>query len=254
VLEVGKTWEDYQLTHNPKIKEALVNFYFPLVRQIATKILKSLRRPIDLEDLMSDGSVGLLKAIDKFNLERGVKFETYATPVIRGAILNGIRNLDWVPERIRNRGRKLEEAERQFAYKHGRLGTPAEIAAEIKVDVNEMYELIADLGCSYILSLDQPVNISDDSEISIMDTVEDAEGTHPDLEFMFKEERELIREKINTLPERERAIIELHYFEGMSFERVTHILGISKQRVSQLHSKAIRNLKEHLNTSYGDSR
>lgn len=230
--------------HKPD-RDALVEKYLWLVRQIAAKLMKNIKQ-VDFNDLVGDGVFGLLKAIEQFDTERGVKFETYATPVIRGTILNGLRSMDWVPERKRSKTRELQRAMDQFQVTHGREGSEEELAKELQISAKEVYELVADLGTTYLLSLDQPASSSTEDERSVIDTIEDKKTREPAKEYQFEEERKLLKKAIDALPERESKLIALHYFEGESFEAIAEELKISKQRVSQIHAKAIKKIREAL--------
>ena len=226
-------------------RDTLIEQHFTLVRQIAAKIVKNLKQ-VDFDDLVGDGVIGLMKAAEQFDPERGVKFETYATPVIRGAILNGLRAMDWMPERKRTKTRELKKTMDEFHVAHGREGTKEEIASELQISAQEVYELIADLGTQYLLSLDQPASLDPNEERSLMDTLEDKNMKEPVREFEFEEERDLLKKAIENLPERENTLITLYYFEGKNFEEIAAEMSISKQRVSQLHVRIIKKLREAL--------
>jgi RNA polymerase sigma factor for flagellar operon FliA len=230
----------------------LVQKYFGLVRRIASRLMKNLKQ-VDFDDLVGDGVFGLMKAIEQFDPSRGVKFETYATPVIRGAILNGLRAMDWVPERKRTKTRELQKVMEQFQVVHGREGTEEELAQELQVTAKEVYELIADLGTQYLLSLDQPATAGVDEERSMVETLEDKSTLEPSQEVAFKEERALLKKAIEDLPERENLLIKLYYFEGKSFEEIASEMNVSKQRISQLHAKAVKKLREVLHAGSEDA-
>jgi RNA polymerase sigma factor for flagellar operon FliA len=235
-----------------KNRDALIEKYFGLVRRIASRLMKNLKQ-VDFDDLVGDGVFGLMKAIEQFDPSRGVKFETYATPVIRGAILNGLRAMDWVPERKRTKTRELQKVMEQFQVVHGREGTEEELAQELQVTAKEVYELIADLGTQYLLSLDQPATAGVDEERSMVETLEDKSTLEPSQEVAFKEERALLKKAIEDLPERENLLIKLYYFEGKSFEEIASEMNVSKQRISQLHAKAVKKLREVLHAGSEDA-
>lgn len=245
-VNLPELWGKFKVEADLSAKEALIENYLPLVRQIAVSIIKKLRPGVDLDDLISDGTFGLMRAVEQFDPGRGVKFETYATPVVRGAIYNGLRALDWMPERTRGKARALQRAMERFTVLYGRPGTEQELAEELKMSTTEVYELITDLGCVYLLSLDQPLPSSDDEDISILDILEDKEGMNPSVEFEFIEQREILQKAVHELSERERTLIQMHYFDGVSFDKIAAVMGVSKQRVSQIHSRAVRVLREKL--------
>jgi len=236
-------WEDLKVNGNEQVKDALVQLYLPFVKQIASGIKRKLGNTVEYDDLVGDGSFGLLRAISTFDPGRGVKFETYATPVVRGAIYNGLRSMDWVPERTREKSRAVQKAMDHLTITHGRQATEEELAAELKISTQEVYELINELGCLYLLSLNQPLPDLDEDELTIMDTVEDKKSPSPAVEVEFAEMQRLILDSLDQLDEREQILIREHYYEGKTFEKVAEDLGISKQRISQIHIRALKKLK-----------
>lgn len=239
-------WTRYKECGDPQLQARLVEHYQPLVRHLAVRILRKLRPGTDLDDLVADGLFGLLRAIEGFDLSRGYKFETYATPVVRGAIFNGLRRMDWLPERTRGKARALQKAIDKITLLTGRQPTETDLAEELKMSAGEVYELISSLGCVYLLSLDQPLTAGEDTDATIMDMVEDQHFFDPSQEIEFGEQRDRLRLAIDVLNDREQLLVKMHYFEGVTFEKISRILGVSKQRVSQMHSRAIRRLRENL--------
>lgn len=252
-IDIAEIWLQYKQSALPEAKEKLVEYYLPFVRNIALGILRKLASGVELDDLVSDGIFGLLKAIEQFDPQRGVKFETYATTVVRGAIYNGLRSLDWVPERTREKTRALQKAMNHFTMIHGREGTESELAEELKISTAEVYDLITDLGCMYMLSLEQPFIHAHDDEGTILEVIQDENTLDPLIHLEFGEQREILRSVIESLPPRERELVTLYYFEGVSFEKIAGAFGISKQRVSQIHGRIIRNLREALAGWSGES-
>lgn len=243
--DVADIWREYKETEDPYLKEELVLHYQGLVFKLAHKIVRKLRQGTEVEDLISDGMVGLVKAIDAFDPSRGFKFSTYATPVVRGSILNGLRRLEWVPERTKTKVRHLQKAVDKLQAVTGRRPTEEDIAQELDMSAKEVYEIIADLSSMYLLSLDTPLG-TEDSDASMGDLVEDTAFVSPVQEYEFEEERDALRVALEKLPERDREIVEAHYFAGETFESISQRLGVSKQRISQLHLRAVRNMRKHL--------
>ena len=246
MAETSDLWIEFKEHGSEEAKNQLIEVYLPLVRRIATMIIKKLRSDVELDDLISDGIFGLMRAVDNFDLSRGYKFETYATPVVRGSIYNGLRSLDWVPERTRGKARALQRGREQYYKMTGRFPTEEELAEELKMSADEVYDLIADLGCLYILSLDQPIQTGDSDDTTMMALVENEVTDDPLLEVEFEEEREYLMEAIENLNERERYIVSKHYFAGFTFESISRDLGVSKQRISQMHARAVRRLRDAL--------
>lgn len=243
--EIAEVWREYKATGDPYLQEELVLHYQGLVYKLAHQIVRKLKQGTEVEDLVSDGMVGLVKAIDAFELERGFKFSTYATPVIRGSILNGLRRLDWVPERKKTQVRHYQAAVEKLSKIKGRPPTEEDIAEELSLSTKQVYELVAELSNMYLLSLDTPLG-TEDSDASMGDMVEDTGFTRPEQEYEFEEERDALRQAIARLDERDRDIIESHYFKGETFESIARRLDVSKQRVSQLHMKAVKHMRRAL--------
>lgn len=243
--EIAEVWREYKKTADPLLQEELVVHYQGLVYSMAHKIVRKLRQGTEVEELISDGMVGLVKAIDTFEPERGFKFSTYATPVIRGSIYNGLRRLDWMPERTRLKARNLQKAMEKLSQLNGRRPTEEDLAEELDLSAKEVYDLIANLSSMYLLSLDQPIG-DEDGDASMGDLVEDSAFISPSMEFEYREERQALKESLANLPERERVLLELHYFEGVTFEAIARSMGVSKQRISQIHLRAVRRLRENL--------
>ncbi len=248
--DLASIWKKYKDTADPESKAFLTEYYLPFVKNIASNIIKKVKfGVVEYGDLVNEGIIGLIKAIEQFDIDRGIKFETYAMSIVRGAIYNSIRALDWVPERTREKTRALQKAMDNFSVMHGREGSEAEIAKEMNMTTADVYNLISDLGCIYLLSLEQPVS-SDEDEGMILDYVEDNGCSNPSEELEFKEQRQEIFNAIEALPERDSKIIKLRYFSGYSFDRIAQEIGISKQRVSQIHSRIIRQLRKSLSSSF----
>lgn len=243
--DIAEVWREYKATGDPMLQEELVVHYQGLVYKLAHKIVRKLRQGTEVEELISDGMLGLVKAIDAFEPERGFKFSTYATPVIRGSIYNGLRRLDWLPERTRAKARNLQKAMDKLSQLNGRRPTEDDLAEELAMSAKEVYDLISNLSSMYLLSLDQPIG-EEDGDASMGDMVEDSGFASPEAEFEYQEERSALRRGIEKLPERERVLLESHYFEGHTFESIARDWGISKQRVSQLHLRAVRRLRDNL--------
>ncbi|MEW6277558.1 MAG: FliA/WhiG family RNA polymerase sigma factor [Candidatus Eremiobacterota bacterium] len=243
--DLAAVWRQFKATGDPNLCAALVEHYQNLVRNLALGILRKLRAGTELDDLIADGNFGLVRAIDGFDPERGFKFETYATPVIRGAIYNGLRRMDWLPERTRAKARQFQRAHDTITQRTGREPSEAELAEELKISAEEVYDLIANMGCIYLLSLDQPLS-SEDSDTTMMDLVEASPYEDPATEVEFMEQREIMRNAIDKLDDRHQFLIKKHYFEGITFESIARELGVSKQRVSQMHSAAVKKLRIYL--------
>lgn len=237
-------WERYKDSKGKKEKDTLLEYYLPLVKQISQGIIKKLWSGIEIDDLVSDGTLGLMRAIEQFDPQRGIKFETYATPVIRGAIYNGLRDLDWMPERTRAKVRALQNTMEKFMMEHGRPGTEEELAKEMKTTSKEISDLVLDLFCMYVPSLDQPLAETDEESFSFLDVLEDKTGKDPVSEYEAQEDKRIVKGALEKLDNEERNLIRLHYYQGVSFEGVADQMGISLQKVSQIHRRVVLKLTD----------
>lgn len=237
-------WRSYKTSKDPLVQNRLAENYLPLVRSIAIGLSRKMGQNADVDDMTADGSLGLLRAIETFDIDRGFKFQTYATTVVRGAILNGMRRMDWVPERVRAKNRQLHQAIDRHQAEKGEVPSHEELAEELKLSTEEVYDLIANMGTSYLLSLEQPLG-SEDGDASLGDMVDDDDDV-PDIEFEYAEERDALRAAIGQLDEREQLIVTAHYFEGVTFDAISKVLGVSKQRISQMHTRAMQRLRQAL--------
>lgn len=243
--EIAEVWREYKASGDPFLQEQLVLHYQGLVYKLAHKIVRKLKQGTEVEELVSDGMLGLVKAIEAFDPGRGFKFSTYATPVVRGSIYNGLRRLDWLPERTRAKARNFQKAVDKLSAIQGRRPTEEDIATELEISAKEVYELIANLSSMYLLSLDQPIG-EDDGASSMGDLVEDSRFASPEEELEYSEERSSLKKALASLDDRERTLLEMHYFEGFTFEAISRQWEVSKQRISQLHLRAVRHLREKM--------
>lgn len=250
--DIAEVWREYKETGDPELQEELVIHYQPMVKKIALGVIKKLRPGTELDELIGDGLYGLVRAIEGFDPERGFKFSTYATTVIRGAIYNGLRRMDWLPERTRTKARALQRAIDKLSQLNGRQPTEEDLAEELQISSDEVYDLIANLSAMYLLSLDQPLG-TEEGDASIGDLVEDQASESPEVALEFAEERNSMRDAITQLPEREKLLMEMHYFEGVTFEAISRMMGVSKQRISQMHARALKRLRETLKDDHVSS-
>ena len=235
-------WEKYKCGGDQKARDALINEYAYLVKITAGRVVTSLPPNVDRDDLVSAGVIGLIKAIDQFDTERQVKFETYAIALIRGAILEMLREEDWVPRSIRERVKALERA---YMYL-GRPATDEEVAKELEMPIDDFHTLLADTGRASLLSLDDVVLSSEGNErIHLADVVYD-ESAYTVAEVELNEMKNTLSVAIERLPEREKLVIGLYYYEGLTFKEIGHILQVSESRVYQLHTQAVLRLRGYL--------
>lgn len=245
-IDADHLWEAHQAEPTEASKEALLVVYLPVVRQVASRMKMSLPQSVNLEDLVGAGLMGLINSVENFNPELGFKFETYAIPRIRGAILDGLRDFDWVPRSIRSKEKLLESTIVALETELGRMPADEEIAERLDLSMSEYHKLVDDVGATSMLSFDRPLTSDDESGGSLYDLVASTDGDSP-LDLMERKEiRRLIIELINRLPEQEKLVIALYYYEELTLKEIGKVLDISESRVSQIHTKIIMSMKNHI--------
>jgi RNA polymerase sigma factor for flagellar operon FliA len=246
--ELGEIWRRYKASGDPAMRERLILTYAPLVKYVAGKLGTGLPAHVEEGDLISYGLLGLIGAIERYELDRDVKFETYAIARIKGSIIDELRSLDWVPRSVRSRAREIERAMVELENRHKRAPTDDEIAAEIGITAQEFQENLTQISRSTVAALDELWTISSASgdTVSLIDTIEDPNADDPSKAMTQTELREALADAIGRLPEREKLVITLYYYEELTLREIGEVLGVTESRVSQLHTKAILRLKVRL--------
>jgi RNA polymerase sigma factor for flagellar operon FliA len=240
-------WLEFSRTRDKGIRDRLILTYAPLVKYVAGRLGSGLPAHVDEGDLVSYGLLGLIGAIERYDPTRDIKFETYAIARIKGAIIDELRALDWVPRSVRSRAREIERAITELEAKTGIAPTDEQIAAKIGISVDELEESLTDISRSSIAALDELWSLSGDGDqISLMDTIEDETGPRPEAALDQTEMREALADSIARLPEREKLVVTLYYYEELTLREIGEVLGVTESRVSQLHTKAILRLKARL--------
>lgn len=242
--QVARLWEDFKASEDADIRERLILHYSPLVKYVAGRVGAGLPRSVDQNDLASYGLFGLIDAIDKFEPERGWKFETYAINRIKGAILDELRALDWVPRSVRSRARRIEQAMTDLEHKLQRAPTEDELAFNLEMEVDELNDALAEIGRSGIAALDEFVG--GESQTSMGEMIADPAGISPETAFQAEETRVGLVDAINRLPERDRLVVTLYYYEGMTLSEIGDVLGVTESRVCQIHAKTMMSLRNRL--------
>lgn len=239
-------WRRYKQHGDAAARDALITRYAYLVKITAGRVVTSLPPNVERDDLISAGVVGLIKAVDQYDASRKVKFETYAIALIRGAILEMLREEDWVPRSVRERVKSLEKAYLRLEMALGRPATEEEVAKELGITIDELHTLLVDTGRATLLSLDDVIIGADGNErIHLSDVIND-QCAGPLLEIESKEMRRMLAEAIERLPEREALVISLYYYEGLTFKEIGKVLSVSESRVYQLHTQAVLRLRGYL--------
>jgi RNA polymerase sigma factor for flagellar operon FliA len=230
---LAKQWEEFRATGDMAVRNQLVTQYAPLVKYVAGRMRTRLPDNIDADDLISDGVIGLIDAIGRFEPERGLSFQTFAVPRIRGAIIDALRMLDILPRSVRAKQRQLQTAQVEFEHREGRTPDDEELAAEVGMSVRELHELNRKVSMGKQTTLEE-VDVPDDLATAASSVVEAGETN------------EALLEVIRELPERDQIIIALYYFEGLTLAEIGRVLGVSEARISQVHSRATSRLRTKL--------
>lgn len=229
---IDHSWQRWWTHRDVRARERLIVHYSPLVKFVAGRLGAGLPHSVDVGDLVGSGVFGLMDAIDRFEPERGIKFETFAAPRIRGAILDGLRSLDWVPRSVRARSRAVQDAMARLEVRLQRSPSDDELADELSVTPDELQRWLANIAVATVGPLDHVlISGSDPSPQAVLEDVE---------------LRSTMRNEVRRLPERERTVVALYYDEGLTLSEIGEILGVTESRVSQLHTKAVLQLRSRL--------
>ncbi|WP_442600921.1 FliA/WhiG family RNA polymerase sigma factor [Paenibacillus sp. KN14-4R] len=240
-IEIWKRWKENQIL---EAKQELIETYLPLVDYVASRLSIGLPKNVALEDLQSFGAMGLIDAVDKFDYERGLQFETYASWRIRGAIIDGLRQGDWVPRSVREKAKRLEDAYQKLEQQYLRSVTDEEMSSYLGVTEQEFQHMLQDLAVTTVCSIDDPIR-EEDSETRIS-LIVDEKAKNPEYkvnEFYLKE---TLARAIDRLTEKERIVVSLFYYEELSLSEIAEVMSLSPSRISQLHSKAILRMRGSL--------
>jgi RNA polymerase sigma factor for flagellar operon FliA len=247
-IELNDLWRRYRQSGDERARERLVVAYSPLVKYVAGRMASGLPAHVEEADLISYGLIGLISAIERFDLEREIKFETYAIPRIRGAIIDELRALDWVPRSVRARAREIERANVKLENKLQRPPTDEEMSEELGIELEDFQEALIQISNSTIAALDELWTVSDTSgdQISLLDTLQDSGAPDPAKVADAADLKDRVADAIARLPEREKLVIALYYYENLTLREIGEVLGVTESRVSQLHTKAVLRLRSHL--------
>ncbi|HKL86964.1 MAG TPA: RNA polymerase sigma factor WhiG [Treponemataceae bacterium] len=240
-------WVDYKKSRDPAIREFLIKQYAPLVKYVAGKVAVGMPSNVEFDDLVGFGVFGLLDAIEKYDPDKNVKFKTYAVTRIRGSIFDELRSLDWVPRSVRQKTKEIEEAIVRLESKLGRTVSDNEIAGSLGISETEFHQTLYKISGTSIISLNDVWYSGDDSDsISIGDTIESPISMNPDVIVEKEEIKRVIVEAINELPEKEKMVLVLYYYEDLTLKEIGQVLNVTESRISQLHTKANLRLRAKL--------
>jgi RNA polymerase sigma factor for flagellar operon FliA len=240
-MSTDELWATYKATGDRQLRDQLILDYTPLVRYVANRVSAGLPQSIEQNDLVSYGMFGLIDAIAKFDVSRTNRFETYAIPRIRGAIIDELRSMDWVPRSVRSKARSVDEAYGSLEASLGRLPTDAEMAAHLDVSEGELQKIFGQISYVGIAALDESVSGQDREAATLGDTIADRENVPLTAEEVMGVRDRLV-DTIEQLTQRERVVLTLYYFEKLTLAQVGAVLGVTESRVCQIHTKAISRL------------
>jgi RNA polymerase sigma factor FliA len=245
--ELGMRWDVFKRTADGEAREKLILHYAPLVKYVASRVATGLPSSVDQHDLVSYGMFGLIDALEKFEPGRGNKFETYAIPRIKGAIIDELRAMDWVPRSVRFKARELEKAQADLEAMLKRQPSEDELADRLGMSRRELHEMVSQISFVSVLALDEVVGSGSDrgESVALIDTLAD-KGLDPTWGLESQETRGMLAAAINSLSEREKIVVTLYYFEGLTLSEIGEILGVTESRVCQIHTKAVGGLRGQL--------
>ena len=239
-----EAWNSYKSNGDPGARDRLILNYSPLVKYVAGRVAVGLPANIEQADLISYGIFGLIDAIDKYDRSRGIKFETYAISRIRGAIIDELRAIDWVPRSVRFKAREVEKA---YSALENRLKHPpsdAEIAEEMGISIEDLNHIYTQMSTVSLVALDELMSGDGmGDKLALVDTIEDTRTAGPMEVFESEEMKGILQDAINRLPEREKIVVTLYYFEGLTLAQIGEVLGVTESRICQMHTKAVLGLK-----------
>lgn len=244
----AQLWRDYKATGDQKLRERLILHYSPLVKYVAGRVGVGLPSHIEPADLVSYGIFGLIDAIEKFDLERVIKFETYALSRIRGAIIDELRSNDWIPRSVRSKARQVEKAYAALEASLRRTPTEAEVAAELGIGLEDLHVIFSQVSFVNVVALDDLLAAGSEpgDSVRLVDTLEDTKAQDPAEAFADEESKHLLAKAITLLPERERIVVTLYYYEGLTLAEIGQVLGVTESRICQMHTKAVLQLRAKL--------
>lgn len=245
--EEDNRWVEYRKSRSVQLRDDFIRQYMPLVKYVAGKVSIGMPSSVEWEDLVSFGQFGLLDAIEKYDPAKGVKFKTYAVTRIRGAIFDELRQIDWVPRSVRQKSREIEGAINSVEARLGRTASDSEVATELGMSEEEYHRAVMKVSGTSIMSLDETWKNGDDyGSITIGDSIESPESMNPDKIVEQEEVKNIVLQALNELPDREKKVVVLYYFQDLTFKEIGQALEVSESRISQLHTKAILRLRAKL--------
>jgi RNA polymerase sigma factor for flagellar operon FliA len=243
-FDIDQAWQRWFDRRDPVARDRIIVHYSPLVKFVAGRVGAGLPSSVDPGDLVSAGVFGLIDAVERFDPERGVKFETFAVPRIRGAVFDGLRSLDWVPRSVRSRAREVESAFTELEGKFGRAPTDEELSTHLRISATEFQKWLSSIASTTVGPLDRAL-VAGAEPRALTGDVPDG----PAMQVEEHEVRRLVKAEVRRLPEREKLVLSLYYDEGLTLAEIGSVLGVTESRVSQIHTKAVLHLRARLSAT-----
>lgn len=244
-LTTQQLWDSYRGNQNTLIRRELMVRYLGLVKYVVRKMIKSYPQAIEEADLYHIGTLGLAEALERFDQDYGIKFETYAIPRIKGSIIDELRKLDWIPRSLRNKTNMFKEKTLELDQKFSGAYTDVEVANGLNIEISELHAWKKDINSINVLSMDKPID--DNYKQNLYDMIEDDEEKNSDYKIEEEEMKRVLLKAIQQLPEKTRLAITLYYYERLTFKEIGEILSVSESRISQIHSETMVKLKKSMN-------
>lgn len=247
-VELEELWRRYKADGDEAARERLVVAYAPLVKYVAGRMASGLPPHVEEADLISYGLLGLISAVERFDPSREIRFETFAATRVKGAIIDELRSLDWVPRSVRAKAREIEKVNSRLEHELLRAPSDEEMAAALGTSVEDFQETLTRISNSSVVALDELWTLSDASgdQVSLLDTIEDASAPDPAEEMAGSDVKDRLADAVARLPEREKLVVALYYYENLTLREIGEVMGVTESRVSQLHTKAVLRLKSGL--------
>ncbi|NNE72936.1 MAG: RNA polymerase sigma factor WhiG [Acidimicrobiales bacterium] len=248
--EIDRLWKRYKTHFGREARDQLILHYSPLVKFVAGRVAAGLPQNVEQADLVSYGIFGLIDAIDKFDVERGYKFETYAISRIKGAMLDELRSVDWVPRSVRAKARSVEKAYAKLEARHKRTPSDDEVAEELGMTIPQFQAMLSKISLVGLVALDEVLSMGGDrgESLTLGDTIADS-GAGPVGQYEVEEMRQLLAESINKMPDREKMVLTLYYYEGLTLAEIGSVLGVTESRVCQIHTKSVLQLRSRISAA-----
>ncbi len=248
---VKAMWQEYKDTGDRAVRDRLIVHYSPLVKYVAGRVGVGLPPNVEHADLVSYGVFGLIDAIDKYDLERAIKFETYAISRIRGAIIDELRSIDWIPRSVRSKSREVERTYAALESELHRSPTEQEVADRLGISIGDLHQIFSKVSYANVVALDELMHAGSErgDSLTLGDTLKDNRAEDPVQAFETQETKFLLSRAINLLPEREKIVVTLYYYEGLTLAEIGRVLGVTESRICQMHTKAVMQLRAKLSAA-----